>query len=242
VLEGLYSAAAGMAAQQERMNALAGDLANVNTPGYKRQRVTFRDLAYQEAGRGALAGVRTGTGAAAVYAGRGQAQGALRRTDEPFDLAILGQGFFRVRRPEGGVALTRDGSFHRDSLGRLTTSNGAILEGVRIPRGVNSDDVRVSPNGRVTANGRNLGRIDVVTVRNPDGLAAAGDNLFTTTALSGPVQNRGGRIEQGVLEQSNVDLADAMVDLIDAQRSYQLASRAIQVQDQMMEVANGVKK
>ena len=241
MLEGLYSAAAGMAAQQERMNALAGDLANVNTPGYKRQRVTFRDLAYQEAGRGALGGVRTGTGSAAVQAGRGQAQGALKRTDEPFDMAIVGPGFFRVRK-QGVEYLTRDGSFHANTQGQLVTSGGAILEGVRIPRGTDPSEVSIGRNGRVTVDGRNVGTIDTVTVRNPDGLAAAGDNLFTTTALSGAAGGNGGPIEQGVLEQSNVDMADAMVDLMDAQRSYQLASRAIQIQDQMMEVANGVKR
>jgi flagellar basal-body rod protein FlgG len=177
-----------------------------------------------------------------VLAGRGQAQGPLKRTDEPFDLAIAGPGFFRVRRPNGGEALTRDGAFHLDSLGRLTTGTGAILEGVTIPRGVDAGDVKVATDGRVTAGRRTLGRIDVVSVRNPDGLAAAGDNLFVTTAASGPITGAGGQIEQGALEMSNVDMADAMVDLMDAQRSFQLASRAIQIQDQMMEVANGVKR
>ena len=246
MLEGLYSAAAGMAAQQQRMDALAGDLANVNTHGYKRQRVGFRDLVYQQAGRGSPAGVTAGTGAAAVLVGRSAVQGALRRTDQPLDLAIVGAGYFSVRQPNGRYALTRDGSFHLDAGGRIVTSGGATLQPgglMTIPRGADLADLRITGDGRVRLGGRLLGRIDVVTVGNPDGLRAVGDNLFEVTAASGrPTPAGVGIVEQGALEGSNVDLADAMVDMMDAQRSFQLASKAIQMQDQMMEIANGVKK
>ena len=243
MLVGLYSAAAGMAAQQQRMEALAGDLANVNTHGYKRLRVGFRDLVYQQAGRGGLAGVTTGTGAAASLVGRSAIQGALRRTDEPLDFAIAGPGWFRVTGA-GGERLTRDGSFHLNENGDIVTSSGHFT-GVRVPRGVDPADLRVDAEGRVFDGRRQLGGLTVVTVRNPDGLAAAGDNLFRTTAASGAAMAPGlgtFRVEQGALEASNVDLADAMVDMMDAQRSFQLASKAIQMQDQMMEIANGVKK
>ena len=243
MLEGLYSAAAGMAAQQQRMDALAGDLANVNTHGYKRQRVGFRDLFYQPAGRGSSPGVTAGTGAAAMTLGRSAVQGALRRTDEPLDFALVGQGFFRVRGPGGLQRLTRDGSFHLGPNGDLLTASGHSV-GVRVPPGADLDELRVSRDGRVSLRGRQLGRLDIVTVRNPDGLAAAGDNLFALTAESGPALAplNPVQVEQGALEGSNVDLADAMVDMMDAQRSFQLASKAIQMQDQMMEIANGVKR
>ena len=243
MLVGLYSAAAGMAAQQERMEALAGDLANVNTTGYKRLRVGFRDLVYQHAGRGGLAGVTTGTGAAATLVGRSAVQGALRRTDQPLDVALVGPGWFRVTGA-GGERLTRDGSFHLNENGDLVTSSGHFT-GVRVPRDADLNHLRVAPDGRVSYRGRGLGRLSIVTVRSPDGLASAGDNLFRTTAASGPAIAPGAgtfRVEQGALEGSNVDLADAMVDMMDAQRSFQLASKAIQMQDQMMEIANGVKR
>ncbi|MDP8943024.1 MAG: flagellar hook-basal body protein [Actinomycetota bacterium] len=243
MLEGLYSAAAGMAAQQQRMDALAGDLANVNTHGYKRQRIGFRDLFYQPAARGSRPGVTTGTGAAAMSVGRSAVQGALRRTDEPLDVAIVGQGFFRVRGPGGVERLTRDGSFHLGANGDLLTASGHSV-GVRVPRGTDPGDLRIGRDGRVSAGGRQLGRLDVVTVRSPDGLAAAGDNLFAPTPQSGPAVAllTPIQVEQGALEASNVDLSDAMVDMMDAQRSFQLASKAIQMQDQMMEIANGVKR
>src|SRR4051794_18534167 len=128
MLEGLYSAASGMAAQQQRMESLADDVSNVSTSGYKHQRTAFRDLVYGEAGRGANRGVQRGSGAAASYMGRGFAQGDLRQTDQPLDLAIDGPGFFRVRRADGSVGLTRDGSFHPDANGRLVNSGGARLE------------------------------------------------------------------------------------------------------------------
>ena len=244
MLEGLYSAAAGMAAQQRRTEALANDVANVNTTGYKRVRLGFRDLIYQQAGAGARGGVRTGAGAAAEIVGRSQVQGALRQTDNPLDLAIEGPGFFQVRRADGSLALTRDGSFRLDSGGRLVNSQGALVEpGVRIPAGTPDDQISVARDGSVTAAGRPAGRIVLVNVPAPERLQAVGDNLFVATAASGPVRaEAGGRLAQGMLEGSNVDLADALVDMMDAQRSFALASRAIQMQDEMMGIANGVKR
>src|SRR5918996_3175248 len=119
MLQGLNTAAAGMAAQQQRMDAVSNDLANANTTGYKHVRVGFRDLVYQQAGRPAADGVRTGAGAAAVDAGRAFGQGALQRTDRSLDVAIQGEGFLRVKLPDGRDALTRDGGLHIDGLRRL---------------------------------------------------------------------------------------------------------------------------
>ena len=244
MLEGLYSAAAGMAAPQRRMEALANDVANVNTNGYKRVRLGFRDLAYQAAGRGALANVTTGSGSASAAIGRGAQQGPLRTTDEPLDLAIEGPGYFQVRRPDGTIALTRDGQFKLDARGRVVNAQGSPLAPpIDLPRGADVSRLSINPDGRVTLGRRLIGQITVVTVQNPDGLASVGDNLLVPTARSGaPAAAGAGRIAQGALEASNVDLADAMVDMMDAQRSFELASKAIQMQDQMMEVANRVKR
>ena len=244
MLEGLYSAAAGLAAQQRRMDALANDVANVNTFGYKRVRVGFRDLIYQPAGRGAAGDVMTGSGSAATFVGRGLAQGALRQTEEPLDVAIEGPGYFQVRRGDGTLALTRDGSFRLDEGGRLTTSRGEfVVPGITVPRGTDASQVGIAADGRVTVGGRQVGRIQVVDVRAPGNLTALGDNLFLPTAASGgPIAAAGARLTQGALEASNVDLADAMVDMMDAQRGFELASKAIQMQDQMMGIANGVKR
>ena len=241
MLEGLYTAAAGMAAQQQRMDALSNDVANVNTAGYKRVRVGFRDLVYQADGP---SGVRTGAGAATTQLGRRTEQGALQITDQPFDLAIQGEGYFQVRRADGQLALTRAGNFQVNSRGQLENPNGELLvPPIRLPQGIDPADVSIAANGTVTAAGRQVGRIQLVTVPAPTGLAAAGNGYFTVTAASGGVRRTTtATLEQGVLESSNVDLADAMVDMMDAQRSYSMASKAIHMQDQMMEIANGIKQ
>jgi flagellar basal-body rod protein FlgG len=242
MLEGLYTAAAGMAAQQQRMDALSNDVANVNTSGYKRVRVGFHDLIYQ---RTVAGGVSTGAGAAAVQLGRGYEQGSLQKTDQPLDLAIIGDGYFQVRRANTGqTALTRNGSFQVDATGQLVTSEGdALVPPIRLPRGVDLAHVTIGADGTLTAGRRRLGQIQLVTVPAPTGLAAAGNGYYTTTAASGGVRRTTtATLQQGVLESSNVNLADAMVDMMDAQRSYSMASKAIHMQDQMMEIANGVKQ
>ena len=246
MLDGLNTAAAGMAAQQARIDSVANDLANVSTTGYKHGRTDFHDLVYQSAtGFGDSGGVRTGTGVAAVDAGRSMSQGALEQTGEPLDVAIQGAGFLRVKLPDGTAALTRDGSLHVDGLRRLSTSTGAIVQPpVTIPKGIAEADVEIGSDGSVKAGGRSLGRIEVVAVRSTGGLRALGENAFAPTAASGPVSAapRATTLVQGALEASNVDMAEAMTGMIEAQRSYQLASKAIQTADQMLEIANGVKR
>jgi flagellar basal-body rod protein FlgG len=245
MLEGLYSAAAGMAAQQTRLDAVSNDIANVNTTGYKPVRVAFRDLVYDPAGRGALSTtVRTGAGAAATQAGRSWQPGPLQETGRPFDLALSGAGFFEVRRADGTQALTRAGAFGLDARGRLVTPTGDLLQPpLTIPKGTAPEDVAVAPDGTVTAAGRRLGRLSLVTVRAPDALQPAGDSLFVPTAASGrPVAARGTTVLQGSLEGSGVDAGEAMVSMMEAQRSFELASRAIQMQDQILQIANEVKR
>ena len=243
MLEGMYSAAAGMAAQQQRLDALSNDLANANTTGYKRVRVAFRDLLYTQTGAGAARGVSSGAGAAAVMVGRGSAQGAFQNTGDKLDLALAGNGYLQVRDRQGRVALTRDGALQRANDGRLMTSTGAWT-GITVPRGVDENDLTISPTGEVLGGGRTLGRLRLVTVRAPELLQAAGDNLFRPTAASGQPRAAGAglRVQQGVLEASNVEMAEAMVDMADAQRTFQMTSRALTTQDRLLEIANGVKK
>lgn len=247
MLEGLYSAAAGMAAQQQRIDGVANDLANTSTPGYKHVRIGFRDLLYSKQGNGAGETVMAGSGSAASYIGRSQGQGAMQSTEQPLDVAIQGPGWFQVKLADGSSALTRDGSFRLDTQGRLTTSDGMLLDPpIRVPAGTSATDVSIAADGTVRAGtGNPLGRLQLVTVPAPEGLLSLGGNRFQATAASGAVQNLPngtGALRQGALEASNVDIGDAMVDMIDAQRSFQLASKAIQMQDQMLEIANQVKR
>jgi flagellar basal-body rod protein FlgG len=238
MLEGLYSAAAGMTAQQQRMDTLANDVANVNTTGYKHTRVAFRDLLYTQDRSGVVS-----SGAGATPVGRGFAQGALRETGSKLDVAIEGDGFLQVRRADGTTALTRDGSLRLDPNGRLTTQRGELLQpAITVPAGTSEADVRIADDGTVSAGNRQLGRIQLVTVRAPQALQSAGDSLFVATAASGPAQALPtGRVVQGALESSNVDMADAMTQMMESQRSFQMASKAVQMQDQILQIANGVK-
>jgi flagellar basal-body rod protein FlgG len=243
MLEGLYSAAAGMAAQQERLDAVANDLANVNTTGYKKERVGFRDLLYTQAGRGAGTQVFEGAGAATTTLGRTLEQGSLQNTGRMLDMAIEGQGFIRVNH-NGQVALTRDGSLQVNAQGRLMTSSGDYVQpNITVPAGTSPEDITIGKNGLVSVKGTQVGTIQLVTVPSPEGLTPIGDNLFQPGAASGNIRAaNGATLEQGFLEASNVDMSDAMVDMMNSQRSFQLASKAISMQDEMAGIANGVKQ
>ena len=245
MLSGLNTAAAGMAAQQQRMDAVANDLANANTTGYKHQRVGFRDLVYEQAGRSSAQGVRTGSGAAAVDAGRAFGQGVLQRTDRTLDVAIQGEGFLRIRLADGREALTRDGGLHIDGNRQLVTSGGSLVQpAIRIPEGVAEDQITIGPDGTVLANRQRIGQLDIVTVSSTQGLISVGDNAFLATDASGPAvaAPRTTVLSQGALESSNTDMATAMVAMIESQRAFQLASKAITTADEMMGIANHVKR
>lgn len=245
MLSGLFAAAAGMDAQETRLDAVTNDIANVSTTGYQAQRVGFRDLLYSTAGPAASGtSLATGAGAAAQIMGRSQEQGAVNDTGRPLDVAIEGEGYILLRRTDGTLGLTRNGALQLDANGRLLTSSGMALEPpVTLPPGTTAADVTIGPDGTVTAGRRALGRISLVTVPAPDRLIADGDSTFSPTAASGgPRAATGATLRQGALEASNVDLASAMTDLMDAQQGYSLASKAIQFQDQMLEIADGVKR
>src|ERR1700754_2275711 len=244
MLEGLRTAAAGMRAQQQMLDAVSNDLANANTNGYKRVRVGFSDLLYERAGRPTADGVNLGTGARAVQAGRSFEQGALRQTGEQLDVAIQGEGFIKVKLSDGRQALTRDGSLHVDGAGKLVTSTGGVVQPqITIPANTPAEKIAIAQNGNVLVDGRQIGRIELVTVRAINGLDSVGENAFVTTAASGNTiaAPTATTLAQGALEGSNTNMAQSMVDMIDAQRTYQLTSKAIQTADQMMEIANGVK-
>jgi len=243
MLEGMYSAAAGMAAQQQRLDALSNDIANVDTVGYKRVRVAFRDLVYTAAGPGGVQGVMEGAGAAAATIGRGGGPAALKSTGRPLDVALSANAYLQVRRPDGTTALTRDGQLSIDVQRRLTSGGLPLDPPVRIPAGATEGDVSIDPQGVVTVAERRVGTITAFSVRSPDRLTAAGGNLHVANAASGaPVRAAGATLQSGAAEASDVDLASTMADMMDAQRSFQLASRAISMQDQMAGIANGLKK
>jgi flagellar basal-body rod protein FlgG len=244
MLEGMYTAAAGMAAQQQRLDALSNDLANVNTIGYKRLRVAFRDLVYTASGPGGQAGVMEGSGAAASIIGRGRTTASLKTTGEALDVAIDGPGVQQVRRPDGGLALTRNGQLTVDVQRRLCSGGLPLEPPVRIPAGIDEAGMTIAPDGKVSNGGGVLGRIELLTVASRDRLQSIGDNLLVANADSGAPARAGAdtTLKQGVLEASDVDLGDAMADMMIAQRSYSLASRAIDMQNQMAQIANQLKK
>jgi flagellar basal-body rod protein FlgG len=237
--DGIYAAASGMVAQQTRIDAIANDLANADTPGYKSQRVAFKDLVY-----GSEGGVAVGSGAAAVDAGRSSAEGGLQSTGDPLNVAIAGPGFFQIRRIDGSTGLTRDGGFQLDASGGLVTTNGEnLVPPITVPKGIQPDQVSIGQDGTVTAGGRTIGKIQVVNVPAPGALLAVGNSTYTVTPGSGnatPLQST--KLESGMLEGSDVDTASAMTELLDAQQSYSLASRAIQTQDQLLQIANDIKR
>jgi flagellar basal-body rod protein FlgG len=242
VVEGLYTAAAGMSAQQQQLDAIGNDLANLSTTGYKAQRVAFGDLLYSTV---KIAGTETsaGAGASARLLGQSAAQGAVSETGRPLDLAIEGPGFFQVTGPNGQPALSRDGAFGVDASGSITNAEGDRLSPpITLPAGVTPADVRIAPDGTVTAGARRLGQVQLVTVPAPDRLLASGNGLFTPTAASGAVRPASeAHIRQGALEQSNVNLGREMTAMVGTERDYQLSSSAIQTESQMMQIANQLR-
>jgi flagellar basal-body rod protein FlgG len=242
MLEGMYAAASGMAAQQQQLDSIGNDLANLSTTGYKSQRTGFRDLLYNQVD---IAGTATtiGAGAAAQTIGRDQSQGSIQSTGDPLDLAIEGPGFFTVKRSDGQVALTRDGALQVNAKGQLTTAEGDLLDPpITLPKGTSPSEVGIGPDGTARAGTKTVGKITLVTVPSPDRMLADGGSLFTPTAASGasrPVA--GATIHQGVLEGSNVDVGTEMVQMMSAQRSYQLESSAIQTENQMLSIANQLR-
>ncbi|MGA9857106.1 MAG: flagellar hook-basal body protein [Solirubrobacteraceae bacterium] len=244
MLQGLYAASSGMEAQQNQFDAIANDMANLNTPGYQATQVGFQDLLYSGAGAASGTTLATGTGASSAIIGRSQIQGALDQTGRPLDVAISGDGYIQVRRNDGTIGLTRNGALQLDSQGQLTNQDGnPLVPPITVPKDLDPSKLTITANGDVSANGRTLGRITLVSVPAPDQLQPDGGSMFSVTAGSGATRPAAGStVQQGALESSNVDVNQAMTTMITAQRSYQLSSEAIHMQDQMLQIANQIKQ
>jgi len=236
----MYAAAAGMAAQQVRIDMISNSLANAGTFGYKAERIGFRDLLY-----GSEGGVAVGSGAAVVDAGRSSAQGALGDSSDPLALAIEGPGYFRIKRADGSPALTRNGSFQLDSKGALVTASGEqLIPPIRVPRGTQPEDITVGTDGKVILKGKTIGTIGLFNVPAPSELVAVGNSSFTVSKGSGAAvaAPKATQILQSQVEQSNIDIASTMTDMLDAQNTYTMVSRALTTQDQLAQIANQLKR
>jgi flagellar basal-body rod protein FlgG len=254
-MRSLSIAATGMLAQQRNVEVVSNNLANMNTTSYMRRRTEFHDLLYQnlrrvgstssDAGTVVPSGVQLGLGVklAAVY--RIHAQGNLTATDNSFDLAIQGNGFFEIQKPDGTSAYTRDGTFQMNATGELVTQDGfSVSPGISVPE--DAIDVTVNSSGEVLAKLQgqvelsNVGQIQISTFANPAGLQAEGNNLYSETTASGsattgtPGAAGTGSILQGFLETSNVNAVEEISNLISAQRAYEMNSKVIQTSDEMM--------
>lgn len=245
----------GMMAQQTNVDVISNNIANMSTTGYKRQNVAFMDLIYQNIQRpGATSsdvgtimpsGIQLGLGTRVGGVYRQHQQGALEITDNPFDLAITGDGFFQIELPDGETAYTRDGTFGINQDGELVTQQGYIVEpSITVPE--DATDVTINQSGEVFAKieGQvaltNLGQLQLTTFVNPTGLDAIGDNLFVESEASGspttgnPAEDNFGAIRQGALENSNVDVVEEITNLIEAQRAYEMNSKVISTSDEML--------
>lgn len=253
----LRTAATGMAAQQTRTEVIANNLANVNTTGFKRSRAQFEDLLYQNLQGPTVLGSSESNTAPAIQVGRGTrltavtrqtSQGTLEATGRSLDVGIDGEGFFPVQTPGGTVAYTRDGSLQISDQGVLVTSDGyQVGAGIKIPSDVS--EITISASGVVSGSKgagteqQELGRIELARFANPAGLQAMGQNLFAATPASGeatvgyPLDDGMGRLVQGNLEGSNVEIVQEMVDMISAQRAYELNSKAVKAADEMSQTA-----
>ena len=254
----LRTAASGMMAQQTRTEVISNNLANVNTTGFKRSRAHFEDLLYQTVQGAATVGYEDASSTPAIQVGRGvrlssvqrlHEQGPLEPTQRPLDLAIEGEGFFQVQLPNGAVGYTRDGTFQISDQGALVTQQGfTVMPGITIPS--DATGITISRTGVVTATRGGepveLGRLELARFANPAGLLANGENVYTQTTASGepvlgfPEEDSMGRLLQGHLEGSNVEIVQEMVDMITSLRAYEINSKAIKNSEEMMQIASGL--
>ncbi|MCS6802426.1 MAG: flagellar hook-basal body complex protein [Chloroflexota bacterium] len=244
MISALRVAGSGLTAQQTALDVISHNLANVNTPGFKRSRVNFEDVGVpQESAAPATAPIGRGVMVRDIQ--RIETAGAFESTGLPFDLAIAGAGFFVVTRPDGSAGYTHDGSFRLTAAGTLVNSSGDTLAGVQIPAGASS--VSIARDGTVIAqvNGESqlAGRIGVAVFPNPAGLEAAGGGIFLPTPASGepavvaPGTGGAGEIVAGVREMANISIGDEMVALLIARRAYSASARSVQAVDEMLQQA-----
>jgi flagellar basal-body rod protein FlgG len=259
----LYTAASGMNAQQMNLDNVANNLANASTAGFRKRRLQFQDLIYQnmvvpgsnatqstQVSAGLQIGLGTQTAASEVI----QTEGDLTTTGNPLDITIQGAGFFQVRQPNGTIGYTRAGTFQLDNQGNLVTSNGnPVQPAITIP--VNATNISIGQDGTVTVTlpGQNasqqVGSIQLATFANPGGLNSIGQNLFMPTSSSGdaitgtPGGTEGlGTLQQGMIESSNVSVVDEFVQMILTQRAYESNQKVVQAADQMIQGVNNMAR
>ena len=262
MLRTLWIAASGMQAQKLNIDVISNNLANVNTTGFKRSRADFQDLLYDTlrlTGASSSAetqvptGIQVGQGTKPVATNKIFLQGDYQLTQNDMDLAIEGDGFFQILRPNGDVAYTRAGAFKLDSEGRFVTSDGFFVDPeITIPN--NTLKISIGTDGTVSvlqagqSTPVEIGSIQLARFPNPGGLRSIGRNLYVPTSASGDVitgtggQDGFGTIAQGYLENSNVNVVDEMVNMIVAQRAYEINSKAVQAADEMLQIANNIKR
>lgn len=255
---GLWIAKTGLDAQQTRMAVVSNNLANVNTTGFKQGRAVFEDLLYQnvrqsggQSSQDTLlpSGMNLGTGVRVVATEKLFTQGSVLQTDNAMDVAIKGRGFFEVLKPDGEPAYTRDGTFQLNDQGEMVTSSGyTVGAGITIPD--QAQTITIGQDGVVSvklagqASPTQVGTLEIVDFINPVGLQPVGENLYIETAASGapqpgtPGQNGLGLLNQGALEGSNVNVVSELVNMIETQRAYEMNSKAISTNDQMMQYVN----
>lgn len=255
MIRSLWIAKTGLDAQQTNIDVISNNLSNVSTNGYKRSRPVFEDLLYQTLRQpGAQSsqqtqlpsGLQLGTGVRPVAVEKIFTQGNLQQTGNNLDLAVSGKGMFQILMPDGATAYTRDGSFQIDSQGQMVTASGYPLQpAITIPS--NALTVTIAKDGTVSVTQPNvpaptqIGSVQLAGFINPTGLQAVGENLFLETAASGapsantPGTNGLGGLSQGYLETSNVNVVEEMVNMIQAQRAYEINSKAITTSDQMLQ-------
>jgi flagellar basal-body rod protein FlgG len=262
MLRSMMTAVTGMEAQQLYMDNISNNLANVNTTGFKRQKLEFQDLMYQamrEPGtrnvEGALspAGIETGLGVKTAATQRIFEQGSLSETGNSLDCAIQGDGLYQISLPDGSIAYTRDGSFKSSADGTIVNSSGYMLyPQVTVPE--QAQNFTIAPDGKisVTMTGEStstvIGNIELARFINPSGLKGLGGNLYGESDASGapmvltPGEEGAGTLIQRKVEDSNVQVVQEMVNMISAQRAYEIVSKAITVSDDMLQVANNIKR
>ena len=255
-MRAMYTAATGMMAQELNVQVISNNIANMRTTGYKKQRAAFQDLIYDHVRRvGAQAsdqgtivpvGVDIGGGVKTVGTPRIMTQGTISPTGNTFDVAIRGEGFFKIQMPDGTFTYTRDGSFQMDAQGRIVTPQGYVVQpGITIPQ--NSTSITINAQGQVSALAAGtttptlIGQLTLTLFINKAGLQSVGDNLFVETPASGtpqdntPATNGMGDLLQSNLEQANVEAVTEISDLIAAQRAYEMNAKVITATDQMLQ-------
>lgn len=260
MLRALYSSATGMESQQLNLDVIANNLANVSTTGFKKHKVEFQDLLYetkrtpgaeQGSGNQLPTGIQIGHGVQTAATSKVFTQGEMTQTGERMDLAVQGDGFFEVQMADGTRAYTRDGAFKVDSQGRVVTNDGLVVQGGFQPIPTGTTSVTISANGEVSlvgASGTTNFRIQLVRFANAAGLESLGRNLYRETTASGqaemgnPGEKNYGQILQGSLEMSNVKVVEEMVNLIRAQRAYEVNAKSVQAADEMMQMSNNLRQ